>query len=123
MRYAASALLAATSCRACTPRGLKRRFLLGFPVVRNWPQPCASTVQSAESDRSRPRCVPEALLARFGKPESAMVLMLEPSRKLARASASAVLDNIQEQGFYLQMPPLPDSEMFAVRVNNQKLEK
>ena len=67
--------------------------------------------------------VPEALLARFGKPESAMVLMLEPSRKLARASASAVLDNFQEQGFYLQMPPLPDSEMFAVRVNNQKLEK
>ncbi|MEZ5436548.1 MAG: YcgL domain-containing protein [Pseudomonadales bacterium] len=67
--------------------------------------------------------VPEALLARFGKPESAMVLMLESTRKLARTSASAVLDNIQEQGFYLQMPPLPDSEMFAVRVNNQKLEK
>jgi uncharacterized protein YcgL (UPF0745 family) len=67
--------------------------------------------------------VPEALLARFGKPESAMVLMLEPTRKLARANASTVLENIQEQGFYLQMPPLPDSEMFAVRVNNQKLEK
>ena len=67
--------------------------------------------------------VPEALLARFGKPESAMVLMLEPTRKLARANASTVLDSIQEQGFYLQMPPLPDSEMFAVRVNNQKLEK
>jgi hypothetical protein len=67
--------------------------------------------------------VPEALLARFGKPESAMVLLLASTRKLARANASTVLESIQEQGFYLQMPPLPDSEMFAVRVNNQKLEK
>lgn len=42
--------------------------------------------------------VPEALLARFGKPESAMVLMLEPTRKLARANAGTVLDSIQEAG-------------------------
>jgi uncharacterized protein YcgL (UPF0745 family) len=67
--------------------------------------------------------VPEALLARFGKAESSMVLMLEPTRKLARANTSTVLDSIREQGFYLQMPPLPDNEMFAVRINNQKLEK
>ena len=67
--------------------------------------------------------VPDALLARFGKPESSLVLMLEPTRKLARADARSVLDNIHEHGFYLQMPPLPDQEMFAVRVNNQKLEK
>lgn len=67
--------------------------------------------------------VPDVLLARFGKPESSMVLMLEPTRKLARANTSTVLDSIREQGFYLQMPPLPDNEMFAVRINNQKLEK
>lgn len=65
--------------------------------------------------------VPASLLERFGKPESAMTLILEPSRKLARADAAVVLDNIREQGFYLQMPPLPDSEMFALRVGNQKL--
>lgn len=67
--------------------------------------------------------VPEVLLARFGKPESAMILNLEPTRKLARANAETVLNAINEQGFYLQIPPLPDSEMFAVRVNNQKLEQ
>ena len=70
--------------------------------------------------------VPSALLERFGKPETAMTLMLEPTRKLASANAAIVLDNIRDQGFYLQMPPLPnnelpDSEMFAVRANNQKL--
>ena len=65
--------------------------------------------------------VPASLLERFGKPETAMTLILEPTRKLARADATTVLDNIRAQGFYLQMPPLPDSEMFSVRVNNQKL--
>lgn len=50
--------------------------------------------------------VPEVLLARFGKPESSMVLMLEPTRPLARANANTVLDTIREQGFYLQMPHL-----------------
>jgi uncharacterized protein len=67
--------------------------------------------------------VPATLLERFGKPETAMTLILEPSRKLARADATVVLDNIREQGFYLQMPPLPDSEMFALRASNQKLGK
>ena len=75
--------------------------------------------------------VPPALLERFGKPETAMTLMLEPTRKLARAAAATILDNIRDQGFYLQMPPLPgselpnselpDSEMIAIRAGNQKL--
>ena len=67
--------------------------------------------------------VPAALLERFGKSESAMTLILEPARKLARADATTVLNAIRDQGFYLQMPPLPDSEMFALRVSNQKLGK
>ena len=65
--------------------------------------------------------VPAALLERFGKAETAMTLMLEPTRKLASANAVTILENIRDQGFYLQMPPLPDSEMFAMRVGNQKL--
>ncbi len=65
--------------------------------------------------------VPAALLERFGKAETAMTLMLEPTRKLASANAATILDNIRDHGFYLQMPPLPDSEMFAMRVGNQKL--
>ena len=49
--------------------------------------------------------VPEALLARFGEPESLMTLLLAPERKLARADATEVLNMISDQGFYLQMPP------------------
>lgn len=67
--------------------------------------------------------VPQELLDRFGKPESAMILLLEPTRKLARAEAGKVLDSIHDQGFYLQLPPLPDQEMFAVRASNNKLGK
>ena len=67
--------------------------------------------------------VPAELLERFGTPQHAMTLMLEPDRKLARADAGKVLEAIRDQGYYLQMPPLPDREMFAVRCNNQKLAR
>ncbi len=65
--------------------------------------------------------VPDALLARFGKPESALLLMLTPERKLSRALASNVLSAIESQGFYLQMPPEQDTEMLRLRLNNPKL--
>lgn len=56
--------------------------------------------------------VPEELLGRFGKAIPVMVLPLTPDRKLARADATDVLDNIAKQGFYLQMPPTP-AELLA----------
>ncbi len=49
--------------------------------------------------------VPEPLLKQFGEARSVMTLLLDPGRKLARAEAAEVLEKIQEQGFYLQMPP------------------
>ncbi len=49
--------------------------------------------------------VPEVLLKQFGEAESVMTLVLEPDRKLARANAAEVLADIEEKGFYLQMPP------------------
>lgn len=49
--------------------------------------------------------VPETLLAGFGKPVLAMTLVLHPGRKLARADVSKVLEEIAQNGFYLQMPP------------------
>ncbi|MEH6589731.1 MAG: YcgL domain-containing protein [Halioglobus sp.] len=49
--------------------------------------------------------VPEPLLVRFGEPEEAMVLLLTPDKKLARANVIEVLERIAEEGFYLQMPP------------------
>lgn len=57
-------------------------------------------------DRSRKlRDVPEALLDTFGKPDHVTDMLLTPERKLARADAVKVLRLIEEQGFYLQMPP------------------
>ena len=49
--------------------------------------------------------VPGDLMKQFGEPESVMTLVLAPDRKLARADTVEVLQNIEEQGFYLQMPP------------------
>lgn len=49
--------------------------------------------------------VPEALMERFGKPISAMTMLIKPEQKLARANAQDVMDSIVEKGFYLQMPP------------------
>jgi len=49
--------------------------------------------------------VPEVLLKSFGELELVMKLELTKSRKLARVDVAAVLDDIQEKGFYLQVPP------------------
>ena len=49
--------------------------------------------------------VPDALLGRFGEPEPIMLLNLDGTRKLARADADQVVAQIEEKGFYLQMPP------------------
>ena len=65
--------------------------------------------------------VPEALLKRFGQPELAITLLLTPDKKLARADVAKVLEAIEEQGFYLQMPPRPDEIMQDLRNKNSKL--
>lgn len=50
--------------------------------------------------------VPEALLKIFGQPEFAMQLNLAKRQKLARVELSDVKDALDEQGYYLQMPPV-----------------
>ncbi|MCP4715532.1 MAG: YcgL domain-containing protein, partial [Deltaproteobacteria bacterium] len=49
--------------------------------------------------------VPGELLELFGKPAHVMDLMLTPERKLARENIETVMAKIEEQGFYLQLPP------------------
>ncbi|QHM71217.1 YcgL domain-containing protein [Mixta intestinalis] len=53
--------------------------------------------------------VPEALLRGFGKPQLAMVLPLERTKKLANADLEKVKQSLQEQGYYLQLPPPPEN--------------
>ena len=53
--------------------------------------------------------VPEALLAQFGETEEVLALKLTAERKLARANAADVLAQIEAAGFYLQLPPPPET--------------
>lgn len=49
--------------------------------------------------------VPALLLAKLGDLSEAMSLLLEPDRKLANADVDAVMSQLHDNGFYLQMPP------------------
>ena len=55
------------------------------------------------------KSVPKDLLATFGSPESVMIFPLTDSKKLARVKASEVLESIEKQGYFLQMPPAPEA--------------
>ena len=65
--------------------------------------------------------VPAELLELFGKPTGAMTLLLTPEKKLARADAKKVMEQIQNHGFYLQMPPQDESYMREINIHNNKL--
>jgi uncharacterized protein YcgL (UPF0745 family) len=49
--------------------------------------------------------VPEGLLRMLGRTEFVMELELDDDRKLAQADARQVKNQLQESGFYLQLPP------------------
>lgn len=48
--------------------------------------------------------VPESLLRLLGQPVHVMDLELSPERKLAQEDVVEVMKNLQERGWYLQMP-------------------
>ncbi|PWI34323.1 hypothetical protein DI392_04215 [Vibrio albus] len=52
--------------------------------------------------------VPEELLKMFGKPVFVMMIKLD-GRKLAQVDVNNVQASIQEQGFFLQLPPPPEN--------------
>lgn len=52
--------------------------------------------------------VPEGLLALFGKPQHSFDLVLTPERKLSQEDITVVLENLDKQGYHLQMPPAED---------------
>ncbi|WP_423894981.1 YcgL domain-containing protein [Candidatus Pelagadaptatus aseana] len=65
--------------------------------------------------------VPEALLDKFGKPQHVMTMLLTPEKKLGRADAARVLEQLEDPGFYLQMPPPKDDEMRRINAHNTKI--
>lgn len=52
--------------------------------------------------------VPTALFEQFGKPELVMMFNLKGEKTLHNADKNEVLDKIQTQGFYLQLPKQDD---------------
>lgn len=58
--------------------------------------------------------VPKELLELFGTPKEVMALPLSEDRDLGRADAQKVLDEIEEKGFYLQMPPAREDYMLDI---------
>jgi hypothetical protein len=61
--------------------------------------------------------VPRELLDRFGKPEFVLTLKLTQNRKLARAEAATVIAALQQQGYYLQLPPQLDPHLYFKRLS------
>ncbi len=71
-------------------------------VYRSSTKPDMYIFVAADEELSR---VPEALMKRFGRPIEAMSIELDADVVLARTDAVTVLEQIQQEGFYLQMPP------------------
>lgn len=53
--------------------------------------------------------VPEELMKSFGQPQLAMMIDLECKKKLGSADIEKVKSALKEQGYYLQLPPPPES--------------
>ena len=58
----------------------------------------------AEADNTDP--VPEALLEAMGTLELVMELELAAERTLARANPEQVMKDLEQRGYYLQLPPV-----------------
>jgi len=54
--------------------------------------------------------VPDALLTTFGSPSLVTVINLASKDKLALADINKVRENLDDKGFYLQLPP-PEEDM------------
>jgi len=49
--------------------------------------------------------VPDPLLTQFGPPQLVSLINIKPDTKLAMADANSVIDAIQKEGYFLQLPP------------------
>lgn len=68
-----------------------------------------------EDDFSR---VPQTLLDMLGQLELVIGLDLSPERKLAQADVNEVMRQLNEQGYYFQMPPKTGEELLKHNMPN-----
>ena len=62
------------------------------------------------------KCVPESLIKLLGDISFSFEFDLDSDRKLVKAEASEVIRIINENGFFLQMPPAK-SELLDMKIN------
>jgi uncharacterized protein len=55
-------------------------------------------------------CLPEPLRTQMGALSFVLEVVLTPERKLARADAAVVRQNLAAHGFHIQFPPTPESD-------------
>lgn len=63
--------------------------------------------------------VPDALMTMFGKPVMVMTMSLD-GKTLARVDVEKVKDGLNEQGFFLQLPPEPENVLEEFKKINAK---
>ena len=68
------------------------------------------------SNKNDLTCVPESLLNILGELSYSFEFDLKEDRKLEKIDAVELLKVMQENGYYLQMPP-PKSELLGMKAN------
>ena len=66
-------------------------------------------------------CIPDALRELMGNPELVMNFLLTEERPLANADTADVLQKLQDQGYYLQMPPADQKDDYAITLPDEFL--
>jgi hypothetical protein len=64
--------------------------------------------------------LPADLLKMIGQTEKVMNLMLTAEKKMARGTAAEIMNSIEAQGFYLQMPINPQLNVNALPSFNER---
>jgi len=62
--------------------------------------------------------VPKALSEQFGTPIHVLDMLLRPERTLARVDMAKVRQALQTQGWFLQLPPPPDEDLYLAEGHN-----
>ncbi len=68
-------------------------------------------------------CIPDELKRGFARLDFAMELELHPGRKLAKEDAATVIENLQSQGFHIQMPSDTTVDELLARIAEENLKK
>lgn len=66
--------------------------------------------------------LPPELLKHSGKLTKAMTIALSKDKTLARADAVKVMAKIEEEGFYVQMPPTI-ADTYMTQIPNDKIQQ